>query len=75
MTRAIVGSTEQQCVLYKISSGVQLSFVLNSQFFENGSMPTLIKIFYPLFDTHDSPGSAFIWKSNFNIGFGNEGKI
>ena len=26
-------------------------------------------LFYPLFDTHDSPGPVFIWKSKFTIGF------
>ena len=32
-------------------------------------------VFYLSFDTHDSPGSVFIWKSKFTIGFGNVGKI
>ena len=32
-------------------------------------------VFYLSFDTHDSPGSIFVWKSKFNIGFGNVGKI
>jgi len=32
-------------------------------------------IFYPSSDTHDSPGSFFIWKSRFDIGFGVVGKI
>ena len=34
-----------------------------------------LTLFYITFDTHDSPGSAFIWKSKFTIGFGNVEKI
>ena len=32
-------------------------------------------VFYLSFDTYDSPGYVFIWKSKFKIGFGNVGKI
>ena len=28
-------------------------------------------LFYPSFDTHDSPGSVFIWKSKFTIKLSN----
>ena len=31
-------------------------------------------IFYLLFDTPDSPGSVFEWKSKYTKGFGNVGK-
>ena len=31
-------------------------------------------VFYLSFDTHDSPGSVFVWKSKSAIGFGNVGK-
>ena len=32
-------------------------------------------LFYISFDTHDSPGSIFIWKSKFTIRFENVGKF
>ena len=32
-------------------------------------------VFYISFDTHDSPGSVFVWKSKFTIEDGNVGKI
>ena len=32
-------------------------------------------VFYLSFDTHDSPGSVFVCKSKFDIGFGIVGKI
>ena len=32
-------------------------------------------LFYLSFDTHDIPGSVFIWKSKFTMGFVNVGKI
>ena len=32
-------------------------------------------LFHLSFDTHDSPGSVFIWKFKFTIGFQNMGKF
>ena len=53
----------------------------NGHFEEMGALLQILQIvgnstlFYLLFDTHDSPGSVFIWKSKFTIGFGIVGKI
>ena len=52
----------------------------NGHFEEMGAWLQILQIlenstlFYLLFDTHDSPGSVFIWKSKFTIGFGIVGK-
>ena len=43
-----------------------------SQILQIVGNPTL---YYLSFDSYDSPGSVFIWKSKFSIGFGNVGKI
>ena len=32
-------------------------------------------VFYLTFDTHDSPGSIFIWKSKVTVRFENVGKF
>jgi hypothetical protein len=53
----------------------------NGHFDEMGTWLQILQIegystiFYLLFDTHDSPGSVFKWKSKFDIGFGVVGKI
>jgi hypothetical protein len=53
----------------------------NVHFEEMGAWLQILQIvenstqFYKLFDTHDSPGSIFIGKSKFTIGFGIVGKF
>ena len=53
----------------------------NNHFEEMGAWFQILQLagnstlFYQSFDTHDSPGSVFVWKSKFTIGFGNVGKI
>ena len=53
----------------------------NGHFEEMGAWLQILKIvgnstlLYLFFDTHNSPGSIFIWKSKFTIGFGIVGKI
>ena len=53
----------------------------NGHFEEMGAWSQILQIvgnstlFYLSFDTHASPGSVFVWKSKFTIGFGNMGKI
>ena len=53
----------------------------NGHFEEMGAWLQILQIvwhstlFNVQFDTHDSPGSIFIWKSKFTVGFGIVGKI
>ena len=46
--------------------------------YKNGYFEKIVDnstLFYKSFDTQDSPGSVFVWKSKFTIGFGNVGNI
>ena len=53
----------------------------NGHFEEIGASSQILQIvtnstlFYLSFDTHDIPGSVFIWKYKFTMGFVNVGKI
>ena len=66
---------------YFFSLKIIISVNQNGHFEEMGAWLQILQIvgnstlFYLLFDTYHSPGSVFIWKSKFTIGFGIVGKI